>query len=155
MNSNLADDLNAPMWSEVVLLHRVAADEDIFILCWCTSAACALPGVCSVCLRRPLVPGSSSVPRTLTAGIVSDTKRWPRSWRAFTWRSSAMPWVPLPLTVTTVTSASELWPWCCFSSPRQDLLLWTADKSEVEVVDLILKLREKLVSVERRMLFPH
>lgn len=28
----------------------------------------------------------------------------------------------------------------------QDLLTWTKDKSEVEIVDLILKLREKLVS---------
>lgn len=30
--------------------------------------------------------------------------------------------------------------------PLQDLLGWTKDKSEVEIVDLILKLREKLVS---------
>lgn len=32
------------------------------------------------------------------------------------------------------------------SSLIQDLLTWTKDKSEVEIVDLILKLREKLVS---------
>lgn len=30
--------------------------------------------------------------------------------------------------------------------PLQDLLGWTKDKSEVEIVDLVLKLREKLVS---------
>lgn len=34
--------------------------------------------------------------------------------------------------------------------PLQDLLGWTKDKSEVEVVDLILKLREKLVSSNRK-----
>lgn len=33
--------------------------------------------------------------------------------------------------------------------PLQDLLGWTKDKSEVEIVDLVLKLREKLVSEGR------
>lgn len=32
----------------------------------------------------------------------------------------------------------------------QDLVGWTKDKSEVEIVDLILKLREKLVSESMR-----
>lgn len=38
--------------------------------------------------------------------------------------------------------------WNCFAAFYflQDLLSWTKDKSEVETVDLILKLREKLVS---------
>lgn len=29
----------------------------------------------------------------------------------------------------------------------QDLIGWTKDKSEVEIVDLVLKLREKMVSL--------
>lgn len=39
--------------------------------------------------------GSSSGLRTLTVGTVSDTKRWLRNWRVFTWRSSVMLWVSL------------------------------------------------------------
>ena len=34
---------------------------------------------------------------------------------------------------------------CHGTTPPQDLVGWTKDKSEVEVVDLVLKLREKLV----------
>ncbi|XP_076578862.1 protein DENND6B isoform X1 [Chaetodon auriga] len=36
--------------------------------------------------------------------------------------------------------------------PLQDLLGWTKDKSEVEIVDLILKLREKLIKARRQQL---
>lgn len=37
------------------------------------------------------------------------------------------------------------WRWMAPSCPQQNIETWMKDKSEVEVVDLVLKLREKLV----------
>lgn len=37
------------------------------------------------------------------------------------------------------------WWWTAPSCPQQNIETWMKDKSEVEVVDLVLKLREKLV----------